>query len=52
MSTYHEYGNIFSDIMYSFRVTRAWSQNSETITGNQVAAREKCRQIDAQKLQP
>ena len=49
LSTYHEYGNIFVDIMYSFRVTRAWSQNSETITGNQVAAREKCRLIDAQK---
>ena len=52
LSTYHEYGNIFFDIMSSFRVTRAWSQNSEIITGNQVAAREKCRLIDAQKLQP
>ena len=24
LSTYHEYGNIFFDIMYSFRVTRAF----------------------------
>ena len=52
LSTYHEYGNIFSDVMYSFRVTRAISQNFETTTGNKFAAREKCRLLDVQKLQP
>ena len=35
-----------------FALQEPESQNSETITGNQVAAREKCRLIDAQKLQP
>ena len=52
LSTYHEHGNIFSDVMYSFCVTRARSQNFETITGNKLAAREKRRLIDVQKLQP
>ena len=35
----------FSDVVHSFRVTRARSQNFETITENKLAAREKCRLI-------
>ena len=49
LSTYHEYGNIFSDVVYSFCVPRARSQNFETITGNKLPAREKCRLINAKK---
>ena len=52
LSTHREYGNIFPmSCRYSFRVTRARSQDFETITGNKFAARDKCRLIDAQKLQ-
>ena len=32
----------FSDVVYSFCVKRARSQNFETITGNKLAARDKC----------
>ena len=35
-----------------FSRTRARSQNFEIITGNKFAARDKCRLIDSQKLQP
>ena len=42
----------FPDVVYSFRVTKAKSQNFETITGNKFAAREKCRLKDVQKLKP
>ena len=42
----------FPAIVYSFRVTKAKSQNFETITGTKFAVRKKCRLIDVQKLKP
>ena len=38
----------FSDVVYSICVTRARSQNFETITGDKLAAREKCRLIQTE----
>ena len=52
LSTYHEYGNIFPMSCTVFALQEPRSQNFETITGNKLAAREKCRLIDVKKLQP